>query len=166
MAGADRRVAALGGGAGRGAAGRPARSRLVAPVVAMLVVAGACTAAQPGPAPEPTVNPQVTVGADGILQLRDDPTAPYVITAIDYHFHDAHPTQPLSTGRTVVVSNVGRNTHNVSIPGTSFSADVKPGDRLRIPEIGEVLDGAGSHAFVCSYHANLGMRGRLVIASG
>ena len=30
---------------------------------------------------------------------------PYVVTAIDYHFHDAHPTFPIGPDRDLVVKN-------------------------------------------------------------
>ena len=63
--------------------------------------------------------------------------APYVVTAIDYHFHDAHPTFPIGLGRDLVVKNQGRNLHNVTIPALGYSRDVAAGrsahDRARSP---------------------------------
>ena len=38
----------------------------------------------------------VVIVVSGVLG-RDGP-APYVITAIDYHFHDAHPSFPIAPG--------------------------------------------------------------------
>lgn len=108
--------------------------------------------------------PSFTVGPDGILRLVDDPTKPYGVTAIDYHFHDAHPTLPLSPDRTIVVTNEGRVRHNVSILGTGFSKDVEPGDRIVLRDVGELFGGPGPHVFVCRFHASLGMRGTVVVA--
>ena len=101
-----------------------------------------------------------------IASEPDDPSGPYHVTAIDYHFHDAHPTPPLDPDRTIVVTNDGRNTHNVSIPGTGFSRDVEPGGRIALHDIGALFGGAGPHVFVCRYHVALGMRGTVVIANG
>jgi hypothetical protein len=94
----------------------------------------------------------------------DDPARAYYVTAIDYHFHDAHPTPPLDPDRTIVVTNDGRVVHNVTIPGTNFSKDVKPGDHVVMRDIGSLFGGSGVHVFICRYHVNLGMRGTVVIA--
>jgi hypothetical protein len=108
--------------------------------------------------------PSFTVGPDGILRLVDDPTKPYGVTAIDYHFHDAHPTLALSPDRSIVVTNEGRVRHNVSIPGTDFSKDIEPGDRIVLRDVGELFGGPGTHVFFCRYHASLGMKGTVVVA--
>ncbi len=89
----------------------------------------------------------------------------YGITAIDYHFHDAHPTLPIGPGRDLVVENDGRNVHNVTIPSVGYSHDIKPGQQIRIPDIAGFLGGPGAYTFYCKYHANLGMRGTIVIES-
>ena len=88
----------------------------------------------------------------------------YVVTAIDYHFHDAHPTTPIGPGRDLAVRNVGRNIHNVTIPGTTYSEDVAPGDRLVIRGIAAFLGGPGEYPFFCRFHESLRMRGVIVIA--
>ena len=88
----------------------------------------------------------------------------YVVTAIDYHFHDAHPTTPIGPGRDLVVKNDGRNVHNVTIPGTTYSEDVRPGDRLVIRNIAAFLGGPGEYPFFCRFHQSLGMTGVIVIA--
>ena len=69
---------------------------------------------------------------------------PYVVTAIDYHFHDAHPTLPIGPGRDLIVRNQGRNLHNVTIPALGFSRDVRPGGQVVIHSIGDrsTRDGA------------------------
>jgi hypothetical protein len=93
----------------------------------------------------------------------DDPSLPYGITAIDYHFHDAHPTRPLGMTRTVVVTNEGSVVHNVTIPGTSIDKNLKPGQRLMIPDIGRKLGGPGYYPFFCDLHVPQGMAGVIVI---
>ncbi len=96
--------------------------------------------------------------------LRNDP-APYVVTAIDYHFHDAHPTFPIGSGRDFHVDNEGRNVHNVTIEALGFSRDVQTGGRLTISRIAERLD-PGRYLLVCRYHVDRGMTGTIVIADG
>ena len=88
----------------------------------------------------------------------------YVVTAIDYHFHDAHPTTPIGPGRDLVVTNDGRNVHNVTIPGTTYSQDVAPGHRLVIHDIAAFLGGPGEYPFFCRHHESLGMTGVIIIA--
>lgn len=86
-----------------------------------------------------------------------------MVTAIDYHFHDAHPSQPITLDRAVTFSNQSGNVHNVTIPGTDYTEDVAPGARLTIDPIGSVLSTPGRYGFVCRYHLDRGMRGVLVI---
>jgi plastocyanin len=88
---------------------------------------------------------------------------PYVVTAIDYHFHDAHPSLPISVERAIQFSNQGRNRHNVSIEGTSFDEMIRPGKRLSIDPIGSLLSEPGRYPFVCKIHADRGMSGVLVV---
>ncbi|MFL5737234.1 MAG: hypothetical protein ACJ76P_07835 [Actinomycetota bacterium] len=93
----------------------------------------------------------------------DDPSQPYGITAIDYHFHDAHPTRPLGMTRTVIVTNEGSVLHNVTVPGTDIDKNLKPGQRLVIPDIGRTLGGPGYYPFFCDLHVPQGMAGVIVI---
>jgi hypothetical protein len=95
--------------------------------------------------------------------ILQDPSRPYVVTAVDNHFHDAHPSEPIALDRTLVFKNEGRNLHNVTIPGTTLSRDIAPGERLSIEEIGSLVDGPGSYRLICKYHADLGMSGDLVV---
>jgi plastocyanin len=97
------------------------------------------------------------------LLLRADP-APYVVSAIDYHFHDAHPTFPIAPGRDLVVKNVGSNVHNVTIPALEVSSDVAPGEEFTIEDIAGRLD-PGRYELVCRYHEDRGMTGVIVIAA-
>jgi plastocyanin len=88
---------------------------------------------------------------------------PYVVTAIDYHFHDAHPTFPIGPDRDLVVENQGRNLHNVTIPALNYSRNVEPGDQLTISNIAGQL-APGRYAMFCKIHVDRGMSGVIVIA--
>jgi plastocyanin len=90
---------------------------------------------------------------------------PYVVTAIDYHFHDAHPTFPIAPGRDLVVKNVGRNRHNVSIPALAFFRDVAPNGQVTIEDIGSRL-APGRYELICRIHLDRAMTGVIVIAAG
>jgi plastocyanin len=96
------------------------------------------------------------------MALRSDP-APYVVTAIDYHFHDAHPTFPITPGSELIVDNEGRNVHNVTIPALGFSRDVRSGGRLVVGDVATELD-PGRYELVCQIHVDRGMTGTIVIA--
>jgi plastocyanin len=86
-----------------------------------------------------------------------------VITAIDYHFHDAHPSAPIPLDRAVQFSNQGRNRHNVTIEGTGYSRTFGPGRRFTIDPIGSLLTEPGRYPFYCKLHADRGMSGVLVV---
>ena len=88
----------------------------------------------------------------------------WVVSAVDYHFHDAHPTPHLALNETLVVTNYGMNDHNLTIPGIGYSANVAPGKSLVIRNIGSRLGGNGRYVMYCAYHRDLGMRGTIVIA--
>jgi Cupredoxin-like domain len=105
----------------------------------------------------------LTVVLSAVL-LRAEP-GPYVVTAIDYHFHDAHPTRPLVSGEDFIVENQGRNVHNVTIPALGFSQDVAPGGRVVIPSIADRLE-PGRYQLYCRIHLEeFGMKGVIVIAA-
>jgi plastocyanin len=90
---------------------------------------------------------------------------PYVVTAIDYHFHDAHPTLPIGPGRDLIVRNQGQNVHNVTIPALGFSRDVPPGGQVVIGSIADRL-APGRYELFCRIHLKaFGMKGVIVIAS-
>ena len=88
---------------------------------------------------------------------------PYVVTAIDYHFHDAHPSLPIPLDRAVQFSNQGRNQHNVTIEGTGYDRTFGPGKRITIRPIRSLLAEPGRYPFVCKLHADRGMSGVLVL---
>jgi hypothetical protein len=98
-----------------------------------------------------------------VAVLMGTPPRPYVVTAIDYHFHDAHPTLPIGSGRDLIVKNQGRNVHNVTIPALDYSRNVRPGDQLEIDDIADAL-APGRYVMFCSIHRDRGMSGVIVIA--
>ena len=114
------------------------------PAVTLAVLASACS--------EPTPPPRAAQDA-----------GPYVVTAIDYHFHDAHPSLPIELDRAVQFSNQGRNLHNVTIEGTSYDRMIQPGQRITIDPIDSLLPAPGRYPFVCRLHADRGMSGVLVL---
>jgi plastocyanin len=106
-----------------------------------------------------------TVAVAGAGNVQTAKAAPiWVVSAVDYHFHDAHPTPHLALNETLVVTNYGVNDHNVTIPGIGYSANVVPGKSLAIRNIGARLGGTGRYLMYCAYHRDLGMRGTIVIA--
>jgi plastocyanin len=112
--------------------------------VALALVAAACAGETAPPAPP-----------------KD--AGPYVVTAIDYHFHDAHPSLAIELDRAVQFSNQGRNRHNVTIEGTDYDRTIRPGERITIDPIGSLLSAPGRYPFVCRLHADRGMSGVLVL---
>ena len=109
-----------------------------------------------GGAPSPTPGSQISL-------LPDNPSLPYGIVAINYHFHDAHPSRPLLPTRTVIFSNQSTLKHNVTFPQFGFSRDFVPGQTITIKDLGDKLGGPGEYTFYCKYHEILGMVGTVVI---
>jgi len=108
-------------------------------------------------------NGDTASGLPVIVQGYDDPSLPYGIVAIDYHFHDAHPSIPLDPSRDVTFSNQGSVKHNVSFPEFGYSKDLPVGATIVIRNLGEKLGGPGTYTFFCKYHPTLGMFGTIVI---
>jgi hypothetical protein len=111
----------------------------------------------------PACSPDAGSSSRASPTLLQDPSRPYVVTAVDNHFHDAHPSEPIAVDRTLVFKNEGRNLHNVTIAGTTLSRDIAPGERFSIEAIGSLVDGPGRYRLICKYHADLGMNGDLVV---
>ena len=99
-----------------------------------------------------------------VVTQPDDPTQPFYIVAIDYHFHNAHPTIPLGLDRKVIFESDALNLHNVTIPAIGYSKDLPVGERIVIPHIGSLVSGPGRYTFYCKYHVDRGMAGVIVIA--
>ena len=102
-----------------------------------------------------------------IVQGSDDPSNPYGVVAIDYHFHDAHPTLPLAPDRDVTFTNEGSVRHNVTFPELGFSRDLRVGATFTLTQLGDTLGGPGEYTFYCAYHNEAyGMAGTVIIGSG
>ena len=91
---------------------------------------------------------------------------PYAITAVDYHFHDAHPSAPIALDRAVEFGNQGSNRHNVTIEGTDYDRTFRPGALITIDPVSSLLPEPGRYPFVCKLHADRGMSGVLVVVPG
>jgi hypothetical protein len=100
-----------------------------------------------------------------VIDAPNSQTGPYVVVAVDNHFHDIHPSDPptITADRPFVVKNEGFNLHNFSVVGTSISVDLRPGTSLDWPRIGAHLK-PGTYQVACSYHAYLGMVGVFTVA--
>jgi hypothetical protein len=127
------------------------RSRFrVAKALALLLLtccSPGSTEHDPGPRSTVIFNPEPTRG-------------PYVVVAVDNHFHDIHPVDDpaIASRRQFVVKNEGFNLHNFSVAGTKISVNLKPGQVLRWRPLGSHLEPGTYHVF-CKFHADLGMRG-------
>jgi hypothetical protein len=121
-----------------------------AQVIAMsLLTCCSPSSAGDGPSPKSTVimNPEPAHG-------------PYVVVAVDNHFHDIHPVDDpsIASRRQFVVKNEGSNLHNFSVVGTKISIDLKPGETLRWRPLGSHLNPGTYHVF-CKFHVDRGMTG-------
>ena len=106
-----------------------------------------------------------SAGIPAIVQGSDDPSLPYGIVAIDYHFHDAHPSIPIAPSRDVTFTNEGSVLHNVTFPELGFSKDLPIGSTFTMRRLGEKLGGTGTYTFYCKYHNDAyGMAGTIVIS--
>jgi hypothetical protein len=123
---------------------------------ALVLLAGACGQGQTAQDSGPPL----------IVQQSDNPAIPYGITAINYHFHDAHPSLPLLPTRTVRFLNEGSVKHNVTIPDLGYSRDIHVNDVIQIKDLGRKLGGPGTYTFFCKYHEAMGMVGTIVISGG
>jgi plastocyanin len=85
---------------------------------------------------------------------------PYVVVAVDNHFHDIHPVDDpsIAAHREFIIKNEGFNLHNLSVIGTRISINIKPGGVLRWRHLGAHLSPGTYHVF-CKFHVDQGMRG-------
>jgi hypothetical protein len=93
--------------------------------------------------------------------LNPEPAhGPYVVVAVDNHFHDIHPVDDPSIAghREFVIKNEGFNLHNFTVVGTDISINIKPGGVLRWRHLGNHLPPGTYHVF-CKFHVDQGMRG-------
>jgi hypothetical protein len=126
----------------------------------LLVVLASCTTTSgASPSPAYSFSPPVVINAP------NSQSGPYVVVAVDDHFHDIHPSDPptITANRPFTVKNEGFNLHNFSVVGTRISIDLRPGASFTWPRIGKHLP-PGTYSVVCTYHASLGMVGLLTVA--
>jgi hypothetical protein len=99
-----------------------------------------------------------------VINVPHPSSGPYVAVAVDNHFHDIHPEErnAISENRAFVVKNEGGNLHNFTVVGTAISFDIKPGQVVTWPRIGDRLK-PGSYQVVCKYHSYVGMRGAFIV---
>jgi len=110
-------------------------------------------------------SPATTGQNNPVLPGNGEPTTgPYVVTAIDNHFHDIHPEDRnvIHADQPFVVKNAGANLHNFTVIGTTVNIDLRPGQSFEWPTIGSKLQPA-TWVVVCKYHAYLGMIGMFTV---
>jgi hypothetical protein len=113
-----------------------------------------------GATPSPAFSPLPIV----IVTTPPSTSGPYVVVAVDNHFHDIHPSDPpsIASRRPFVVKNEGHNLHNFTVVGTLISIDIPPGHQFRWAHIGDHLR-PGFYQVFCKYHAYLGMTGNFYV---
>jgi plastocyanin len=105
----------------------------------------------------------VALVAAAFVPAQERTRSLHTVTAIDYHFHDAHPTPPMVLGATLRFLNQGRSLHNVSFPETGYSVDIEPGGEIVIEQLSDLFDAPGRYELICNYHSDRGMTGVVVI---
>lgn len=109
----------------------------------------------------------VLTGCDGGPAAPPTPAptgaGPYTVSAIDYHFHDAHPSAPIRLDRAVRFTNKGSNIHNVTFQTVRYGRDLPVGSELVIDPASSLFPGPGRYRFFCSYHRDRRMGGVLVV---
>jgi hypothetical protein len=129
------------------------------------MAAGAVLAAALGACAQAGTGDPARLEASPIVVFNPEPTTgPFVVVAIDNHFHDIHPVDhtELAASRRFVVKNEGRNLHNFTVVGTNISVDIPAGHSLTWNHIGNHLP-PGNYQVVCKYHAYLGMTGAFTV---
>ena len=130
------------------------RSPFVAALaLALALLASACS----HPIPPP-------LGHDKVIFAPEPSVGPFVVVAVDNHFHDIHPVDEtrISETRPFIVKNEGNNLHNFTVVGTTISVDIQPGSQLAWARLGDYLK-PGSYTVFCKYHVYLGMTGDFIV---
>ncbi|SRR5438128_2172961 len=101
---------------------------------------------------------------DRVIYNPEPSTGPFVVVAVDNHFHDIHPVDRtrINENRAFFVKNEGQNLHNFTVVGTKISIDIRPGHQFAWARIGDHLK-PGVYHVICIYHAYLHMTGLFVV---
>jgi hypothetical protein len=140
---------------------RSVRPLALAAVALVLAPAMSGCSTTAGAGPTSTFSPRPIV----VITTPPSTTGPYVVVAVDDHFHDIHPSDPptIQRNRPFEVKNEGFNLHNFSVVGTNISIDIAPGHEFRWAHIGARLK-PGFYTVVCKYHASVGMTGNFTVS--
>ncbi len=101
---------------------------------------------------------------DRVIWRPEPSHGPYVVVAVDDHFHDIHPVDDpkIAAHRPFVVKNEGFDLHNFTVIGTKISVDLKPNAVLWWRHLGNHLP-PGTYHVICKYHVKQGMRGTFTV---
>jgi hypothetical protein len=111
-----------------------------------------------------TYSGQTNANGDRVIYNPEPSTGPFVVVAVDNHFHDIHPVDRtrIKESRPFIVINEGQNLHNFTVVGTNISVDIPPGGQLDWSHLGAHLK-PGVYHVLCTYHAWAGMTGLFVV---
>jgi len=139
-----------------------ARGSLVRIPLAVVALAALGGCGSGGPRATPTTGDHgVTLRVETPLQPT---TGPFVVVAVDNHFHDIHYEERnlIGADRPSEVKNEGRNLHNFTVVGTDISIDIRPGKEFVWPRLGDMLE-PGDYVVVCKYHTYVDMGGHFTV---
>lgn len=131
---------------------RRARRAVVASSIAILSAAAIALLAAPGALAVAPVAPIAQIAADGIDQLP----AGYVVTVIDDAFEPTVITVPV--GSLVRWTNVGDHMHSTTSDDGYWNWTLVPGSSYGVRFLS-----AGSYDYHCLFHADVPMRGTVVV---
>jgi hypothetical protein len=114
----------------------------------------------------PRVGAAAFARVPNVIYEPEPTSGPYVVVAVDNHFHDIHPEDDpqIAADRPFVVKNEGGNLHNFTVVGTGISIDILPGHGFTWDPIGAHLP-RGVYQVICKYHYYLGMRGEFTVTA-
>ena len=127
------------------------RGLTLAAVILALPIGSSCTSGVP-------------LSHDKVIFQPEPSVGPFVVVAVDNHFHDIHPVDrtQIAESRPFIVKNEGNNLHNFTVQGTNTSIDIQPGGQLVWPRLGDHL-GPGNYTVFCKYHVYAGMTGDFIV---
>ncbi len=138
------------------------RRPLLGILLAFALAAAACSSGDPAESGPSAGSPSPTTPQPAVSSPRpcaDEAEHPFTVVMRDFRF----------VPRCLVVTatvpfhlrNRGSTKHNLTIPGTKFSADVAPGEAAGERDLMSAGVGPGTYEFFCSFHRSQGMTGEL-----